>query len=401
MLRYIKKRDDEKMHKEDKTILEEICLTRNLSESTMKNYEQSIRSYTESQGLTLKELLIEAEEEEEKGVRLKHRNVKKRLIIFQNYLLTDKGLSKSTIKKQVQIIRNIYNHFEIELPKIPKLNEKHVRDYDPIYYDDLPSKELIQEALKISKPNMTAVILFIVSSGCAREETLSLSIQDFITATEEYHNSTDIHDVLNELKHQDNIVPVFKLKRRKTSQYYYTFCSPEATDAIVHYLESRTDLLTPDKQLFKFEKSYFQKKFIEINNLLGGNKKGCYGIFRSHMLRKFHASNLARGENGLTVEEIDSLQGRSKNKTHDSYFLDDPQELKKKYISNIDKVLINYDKRELTFESPEVLELKKKAAELEKENAEIKQNINKAVDDRISEVFNEYGIEEILRKHGL
>ena len=68
---------------------------------------------------------------------------------------------------------------------------------------------------------------------------------------------------------------------------------------------------------------------------------------------------------------------------------------------NIDKVLINYDKKELTFESPEVLELKKKAAKLEKENAEIKQNINKAVDDRISEVFNEYGIEEILRKHGL
>ena len=379
------------MHKEDIPILEEICLTRNLSKSTRKNYEQSIRSYTESQGLTLKELLMEAEEEEEKGVRLKHRNVKKRLIIFQNYLLNDKGLSKSTIKKQVQIIRYIYNHYEIELPNIPKLNEKHVKDYEPIYYDDLPTKELIQEALQISKPNMKAVILFILSSGCAREETLSLSINDFITATNEYHNSTDIYEVLEELKHQENIIPIFKLRRRKTNQYYYTFCSPEATDAIVYYLESRTDLLTPEKQLFKFEKTYFQKKFIEINNLLGGHKKGCYGIFRSHMLRKFHASNLARGENGLTVEEIDSLQGRSKTKTHTSYFLDDPQELKKKYIANIDKVLINYDKKELTFESPEVLALKKRASELERENQEIKDNITKAVDDRINEVLSKYG----------
>ena len=379
------------MHKEDIPILEEICLTRNLSKSTRKNYEQSIRSYTESQGLTLKELLMEAEEEEEKGVRLKHRNVKKRLIIFQNYLLNDKGLSKSTIKKQVQIIRYIYNHYEIELPNIPKLNEKHVKDYEPIYYDDLPTKELIQEALKISKPNMKAVILFILSSGCAREETLSLSINDFITATNEYHNSTDIYEVLEELKHQENIIPIFKLRRRKTNQYYYTFCSPEATDAIVYYLESRTDLLTPEKQLFKFEKTYFQKKFIELNNSLGGHKKGCYGIFRSHMLRKFHASNLARGENGLTVEEIDSLQGRSKTKTHTSYFLDDPQELKKKYIANIDKVLINYDKKELTFESPEVLALKKRASELERENQEIKDNITKAVDDRINEVLSKYG----------
>lgn len=379
------------MHKEDIPILDEICLTRNLSKSTRKNYEQSIRSYTESQGLTLKELLIEAEEEEEKGVRLKHRNVKKRLIIFQNYLLNEKGLSKSTIKKQVQIIRYLYRHCEIELPNIPKLNEKHVRDYEPIYYDDLPTKELIQEALNISKPNMKAVILFILSSGCAREETLSLSINDFITATNQYHNSTDIYEVLEELKHQENVVPIFKLRRRKTNQYYYTFCSPEATDAIVYYLESRTDLLTPEKQLFKFEKTYFQKKFIELNNSLGGHKKGCYGIFRSHMLRKFHASNLARGENGLTLEEIDSLQGRMKDKMHKPYFLDDPQELRKKYILNIDKVLINYDKKELTFESPEVLELKKRAVELEKENAEIKQNINKAVDDRISEVLAKYG----------
>ena len=379
------------MHKEDIPILDEICLTRNLSKSTRKNYEQSIRSYTESQGLTLKELLIEAEEEEEKGVRLKHRNVKKRLIIFQNYLLNEKGLSKSTIKKQVQIIRYLYRHCEIELPNIPKLNEKHVRDYEPIYYDDLPTKELIQEALNISKPNMKAVILFIISSGCAREETLSLSINDFITATNQYHNSTDIYEVLEELKHQENVVPIFKLRRRKTNQYYYTFCSPEATDAIVYYLESRTDLLTPEKQLFKFEKTYFQKKFIELNNSLGGHKKGCYGIFRSHMLRKFHASNLARGENGLTVEEIDSLQGRMKDKMHKPYFLDDPQELRKKYIMNIDKVLINYDKKELTFESPEVLELKKRAVELEKENEAIKQNINKAVDERISEVLAKYG----------
>ena len=379
------------MHKEDIPILDEICLTRNLSKSTRKNYEQSIRSYTESQGLTLKELLIEAEEEEEKGVRLKHRKVKKRLIIFQNYLLNEKGLSKSTIKKQVQIIRYLYRHCEIELPNIPKLNEKHVRDYEPIYYDDLPTKELIQEALNISKPNMKAVILFIISSGCAREETLSLSINDFITATNQYHNSTDIYEVLEELKHQENVVPIFKLRRRKTNQYYYTFCSPEATDAIVYYLESRTDLLTPEKQLFKFEKTYFQKKFIELNNSLGGHKKGCYGIFRSHMLRKFHASNLARGENGLTVEEIDSLQGRMKDKMHNPYFLDDPQELRKKYIMNIDKVLINYDKKELTFESSEVLELKKRAVELEKENEAIKQNINKAVDDRISEVLAKYG----------
>ena len=378
------------MQSEDKIILEELVLTRNLSRTTIKNYEQSIRSYTLSQGLNMKELLAEAEKEEDEGKRLKNRTLKKRLTLFQKYLLNE-GLSKATIKKQVQVIKTIYHHYEIEIPKIPKFNNANVKDYEPIYYDDLPTKELIRDALQLSKPNMKAVILFICSSGCSREETLSLSINDFIIATSEYHNSTNIYDVLEELKHQDNIVPIFKLKRRKTNQYYYTFCSPEATDAIVYYLESRTDKLNNDKQLFKFDKSYFQKKFTELNELLGGHRKGAYGIFRSHMLRKFHASNLARGENGLTVEEIDSLQGRCKDKIHKSYFLDDPKELRKKYILNIDKVLINYDVSHLTFESPEVLELRKETARLQKENEEMKHNINKAVDDRINEVLTKYG----------
>ena len=389
------------MNPEDMAILDDFMKVRNIQPQTIYNYRQSIKNYTASQGLTLKQLLEEAEREEEERIRLKNRTLKKRLITHRNYLINEKGCSSSTIQKQMGQLKTIYHHYEIEIPKLPKFNDRNVKQIEEIYYDDLPTKDIIKEAIRVSNPLMTAIILFICSSGCARKEVTNLKISDFITATQEYHNCTDIQDVISELKKQTDIVPIFKLKRAKTNKYYYTFCSPEAVTAILSYLETRTDKMTSDSQLFKVHIAYLTRKFTELNETVGGYKKGVYGLIRPHMFRKFHASNLARGENGLTVEEIDSLQGRSKNKTHNSYFLDDPQELKKKYISNIDKVLINYDKRELTFESPEVLELKKKAAELEKENAEIKQNINKAVDDRISEVFNEYGIEEILRKHGL
>ena len=389
------------MNPKDQLLLEELIQTRDLSRNSIKNYKQAIKNYTESQqGKTLTELLEEADQEEEEGIRLKNRTLKKRLITFRNYLIQNKGLSESTVNKNISLVKTIYNNYEIEIPRIPK-NNRHIRNNSPIYYDDLPTKELIQEAIKISTPNMKAVILFIVSSGCAREETLSLTIQDFIDSTKEYHNSTNIYDVLEELKGQGNVVPIFKMKRKKVNKYYYTFCSPEAVDAIVHYLEYRTDLLTPEKQLFKFDKAYLIRKFIHLNESLGGQKKGGYGIFRSHMLRKFHASNLARGENGLTVEEIDSLQGRGKNKTHTSYFLDDPKELRKKYISNIDKVLINTDVMTLTFESPEVLEIRKENEKLKEENARIKEEITHAVNTRIQEVFDEFGIDEILNKHGL
>ena len=171
--------------------------------------------------------------------------------------------------------------------------------------------------------------------------------------------------------------------------------------ALVSYLNSRTDHLTKESKLFNIHQNYLSVRFARLNRQLGGYKKGAFNILRMHMLRKFHASNLARGENGLTLDEIDSLQGRSKDSVQSSYFYDDPKELKKKYIANMDKVMINVDMKTLTIESPEVLELKKKAAELEKENLRIKNNIDSAVNDKIQEVFQEYNIEEILKKHGL
>ncbi len=358
----------------DNQILDEITQTRNIQKGTRKNYQNAIKLYTESQGKTLTELIQEAEAEEENGVRLKNRTLKKRLIHFRNYLINDKNYSKLTIEKTVSLVKTIYSHYEIEIPKIPVFNNKPAKEYPPIYYDDLPTKELIQEAIRLSNPLMESIILFICSSGCAKAETLSLTIQDFITATREWHNSTNIYEVLNELKTQDNVVPIFKLKRRKVNKYYYTFCSPEAVTAIVSYLNSRTDKLTPESPLFKISDNYFNKKFIELNNLLGNVKKGCFGLIRGHMLRKFHASNLQRGENGLTIEEIDSLQGRTKKQVHDSYFFDDPQELRKKYLANIDKVLIFSDV--VTVDSPEVAAIKKR-------NEELENNIDRIVDEKL------------------
>ena len=146
-------------------------------------------------------------------------------------------------------------------------------------------------------------------------------------------------------------------------------------------------------------KNYLNVKFQELNQQIGGHTKGCYSLLRTHMLRKFHASNLARGENGLSLDEIDSLQGRTKDNVRKSYYFDDPKELRRKYVRNIDKVLINNES--VKIDSPEVAALRKEAANLKKENEKIRNDIDNAVNKRISEVFSEYGVEEILKKHGL
>ena len=353
------------LNEKDEELLQQLCLERNIMHSTMVRYRTIINYYTESQGLPLYELIQEAENEEDQGIRLKNRTIKKRLIHHRNYLINTRNYSLITVQKTMTGLRTIYNHFEIELPRPPTLNNKNVKKTETIYYNDLPTKELIHKAVDLSNPLMKAIILFIVSSGCARAETTNITLQDFITSTQEYHHSNNIYDVINELKKKQDIIPIFHIKRQKTNNYYYTFCSPEATKAILDYLETRTDKLTEDKQLFKINKNYLNVKFKELNDQLGGHSKGCYSLLRTHMLRKFHASNLARGENGLSLDEIDSLQGRIKDNVRQSYYFDDPHELKKKYINNIDKVTILDNVHTITIDSPEVQELKQKAAKID------------------------------------
>ena len=69
--------------------------------------------------------------------------------------------------------------------------------------------------------------------------------------------------------------------------------------------------------------------------------KGKYRFFRSHTLRKFHASNI-----GLSAEYIDSLQGRSKNIVHETYIKTNPRKLKEIYKSAMKNVMLYDDRKE-------------------------------------------------------
>ena len=143
-----------------------------------------------------------------------------------------------------------------------------------------------------------------------------------------------INEVLDKLNGRTNVVPTFYLRRIKTDKYYYTFCSSEATEYIVRYLKTRQNLKHQDK-LFDFTSSTLLVRFQEINDHYNWGFKGKYRFFRSHALRKFHASNI-----GLSKEYIDVLQGRSKNEVHAAYIKTNPLKLKEIYLSVMDNVMI-------------------------------------------------------------
>ena len=327
------------MYSEDEEILNEFIKVRNLNNRTVYGYKNAIKLYTTFNDMSLVQLLKEAEDDEEKGIRWKNRKLKQRLMNFrlflqENYLI-------STVKVHFQRILTIYRHFEIEIHNLPPMNIKNTNKLRPIMFEDLPTKEIIKDAVNIANPIMKAIILFISSSGCARQETLNITIQDFIDATREYHDSNDIYKIITILIKRKDVVPTFKLKRQKTNKFYFTFCSPEAVSYILDYLIISKRKLKNEEKLFKTNLDYLNDYFKEINESLDLGKVRKYNRFRSHMLRKFHASALYNHDNGLSLEEIDALQGRGKDNTHSAYFMEDPSKLKIKYVKILDAIMIN------------------------------------------------------------
>lgn len=311
-------------------LFKNFCKERNIRPSTKKGYASALRLYETFNNNQIGNLLKEAQIEEIEKIPLKDRKIKKRLIGFRKFLLNG-SLSPTTSKTYFSKVKTFYLHHEVELPRLPPVK------YDKIYetnYLDLPTRKHIREALEISDIGMKATILFMASSGTAKAETLSMTISQFIEATKEYHSKGSLESILNELERKGNVVPTFYLKRIKTGKYYYTFCSAEATSYIVKYLKTR-DNLKPKDKLFDFTSSKLNLKFNQINDRMNWGLKGRYRFFRSHALRKFHASNI-----GLGAEHIDTLQGRSKNEIHETYIKTNPEKLKKAYISAMDNVVI-------------------------------------------------------------
>ncbi|MEE0934899.1 MAG: tyrosine-type recombinase/integrase [Methanobrevibacter sp.] len=351
-------------------LLEEIHIVKNHSDCTKLVYKQAVGKYTAFCEKSMEELLEEAEDEEDKGVRWKKRTLKRRLLSFRQYLIDNYSLN--TAKSLFQPILVIYKYFEIEVFELPKINRKSVKVAKPIEFKDLPDKKIIRNALKIATPIMRAIILFMVSSGCARRETLNLTIGDYIDALSEYTTKNDIYDILSEIDSSKDIIPTFNVLRQKTNKYYTTYCSPEAVQAINIYLLSREDRLTNDSPLFKIEQIYFNTSFKKINDELGLGNRGIYARFRSHMLRKFHASALYN--DGMSLDKVNDLQGKAKNKTDAAYFMTNPEDLKYEYIKHLHAVTINKEVEKLSIKSPEFITM-------ERENEKYKQTIDKLTND--------------------
>lgn len=355
-------------------LLKNLAISCNHSEETQRIYRLALTNYASYFSQDLHELLAEAEEDENNNIKWKRRRVKAKLTEYRHHILQKYALN--TVKKHMIAINKFYRFYDIEIQKLPMINEKSMQKAQPIYFKDLPDKEIIREAVSIASPFMKAAILFICSSGCGRAETLNLTIQDYIDALSEYlpRRSRDIYEIIDITNEDDNIVPTFNIRRLKTNKYYTTYCSPEAVKAINGYLLTRTDPLTNENTLFKTHPQYLINNFQKINDYLGLGKVGKYNRFRSHMLRKFHASALYN--DGMSLDKVNDLQGKAKNKTDQAYFLVNPEDLKYDYIQHLPAVTINKEIEKLSVKSPEFVQMENENQVLKSELDDLKSEVS-------------------------
>ena len=337
---------------------------KSLQPNTIYSYTYHMKNYCDAISMTPSELLNEAFHEEEERLPMWDRKLTKHLEDFETYI-KEKGYSKQHQQSSMTSIRNFYSYHDLQLPH-PKPNRSE-KNHET--FEDLPDREDIKKALEHCNPKYKPIILSMISSGMGSAEVRNLKVKDFFDSISTYVKKPlkiplDIDQIRSELKGKV-VVPVFNIVRVKTKMPYTTFISPEATNAILDYLEQHPPD-SEDNYLFSLANrnknrqitdntftTYFRRLSRECNfGSVNGKAK-----FHSHALRKWFASTLMNKE--IKEWSIQAMLGHTvKNRTRDAYLKPDPNQIKNDYLKIVDDLCILEDYEVKHLETDEYKQLK-------------------------------------------
>lgn len=312
------------MHNDDPILYE--FLNRKLKPATKKRYNYILKRYVESTGLSLSELIQEAEEDEDNGIRLRKRRIKKHLDNHIQYL-ESLDYSVKNLRLNISSIRVFYNFFEIQLPKIylPEISNDKTTD-------DIPGYDEIREVISHANQKYTAIILLMASSGMGSAEALSLQIHDLLKSAKKDPSNID---ELSDIEH--SLILEWEVTRIKTGQQYYTFSSPETTRAIMLYLKKQPAKSVED-HIFRTGRGpktdsplntvSLQHYFKRINDKCQFGHRGRQRYFKSHNLRKFFATTC---ESHIPHMATRHMMGHKFGSVESAYFLRNQKALRDEY----------------------------------------------------------------------
>lgn len=363
----------------DSTIVEWFD-TINPTENTIRSYLNAMQTYTDFVCKTPEELINEAESEISDGILPRKRMIKKYLVNFRKHLIGN-NLADKTVQGYMGGVRSFYAAFDIEIPKMAK-SERAVTILEENL--PIPTKEDLQEVLKVCDPLEKAILLIGVSSGLSCIDIISLRVKQF---KEGYDNVTGI--------------TTLKLRRTKTKYDFITFLSPEASQAVNDYLNYRnrkaksawenrynqlekqrvfsdndylfckqnipdTFLKTRDENERKLNNNILIKVYRTISEKACQNTPhGNWNLIRSHNMRRYFDSALKNV--GCDSFHVEFWLGHKLSATQEAYFRASPEKLRDIYLKFVPYLTIQKDLN--ISESPEYQRIKNENAVLQAETA--------------------------------
>lgn len=291
--------------------------------------------------MTLEELVDEALEDDKTKPPIE-RALYDRMIDFRTYML-EKGYSSNTINTTMGVIKTFYKQFRVIVPHIPTYKRKKSPN-DLITLNDLPTLDDIRIAIENTRSiKRKAMILFAATNGTARKEISEFTYGQFLEGIQEYcPNVVTPDDIIRELDgrcEELEIIPIFRMYRFKTDEFYYTTTTPECVQFIINYLKHDGRDLKPEDKLFKMTENGVSAMYQQINNRMDWGQRGSINYFSSHRIRKFNASAIAN------VDLADTIQGRKPGKLKATYYKNNPQNIREDYKDHMHKfnIYVNYD----------------------------------------------------------
>lgn len=358
-------------------IIIEWLQTANVKPNSEKSYLHGMQNFTEFTGKEPEILLKEAEEDIRAGKLMRQRSIKRNLIGLRQSLQNE-GKAPLTIKSRLTGVKSFFETFDIEVPKLPRVGKANPLEKN----NEIPTKEDLQDVIKVADPLEKALVLTGVSSGLGANELGNLKVKDFKKG---YDQKTDI--------------TTLKLRREKAEFDFITFLSPEASKAIIDYVEYRNRTTSEPRQIERLKKQkvysdndylfirrqvlpeYLKKhddnlrkldteSLTKIYRRLGEKAQkntpaNDWGFIRSHNVRKYFNSTMLNS--GADSFFTDFLMGHTLDETRAAYFRASPEKLKEIYLKFVPYLIVQ--KEADVSESPEYLRIKHENQILQVETA--------------------------------
>lgn len=426
--------------KEDVVYKNFITSKTNATESTIKNYEKTLKKFCKATNETLENIVSKCKNQQEKVIEKTtyvgtdddgNKIVEKTItrfdvnsiesyikIYFDTYInyCKSRGNKNTSINLEVLIIKAFFKHYNIITPSHETL-ENDTENWNLLTKEDF-------NFIMSDSPLMHQILIsFLKSTGMRLGDALTQTIGDFMENTSEYHNYINVEEFIDNAP--SDMIGTWEFYPKKTKRHQVkciTFNDPETSNLILQYLRklknesiplinkkyNENNKLSKQDPLFGSKRFYFKKAVTAhaISNMFSDKNKKFreYRIalikekiknneiaiedfekevekiprFHAHACRKYFETMIARNCGDLRICAI--LEGHTPPMSTDSSYIKiDIKDVKEAYMSALEDLSLENTEVKV-FTSEIRREMEAKIDSLVQENESLKQQYDEKED---------------------